>query len=98
MTRADRIAGQLEDVDALLVTEPANLRYVTGFTGSNGFAVVGPGVRRFVTDFRYVEQAKTEVPDFDREQGPQELLAALGSLDGVTRLGFDDAHVSVRTH
>jgi Xaa-Pro aminopeptidase len=55
-------------------------------------------VRRFVTDFRYMEQAKAEVPDFDREQGPQELLAALGSLDGVTRLGFDDAHVSVRTH
>ena len=48
-------------------------------------------MRRFVTDFRYVEQAKVEVPDFDREQGPQELLAALvHGLDGVTRLGFDD--------
>ena len=30
-----------------------------------------------MTDFRYVEQAAREVPDFDREQGPQELLAAL---------------------
>ena len=30
MSRADRVAGRLEDVDALLVTEPANLRYVTG--------------------------------------------------------------------
>jgi Xaa-Pro aminopeptidase len=98
MSRADRIAGRLADIDALLVTEPANLRYVTGFTGSNGFAVVGPGVRRFVTDFRYVEQARSEVPDFDREQGPQELFAALTSLSGVTRLGFDDAHMSVRAH
>ena len=71
MSRADRVAGRLEEVDALLVTEPANLRYVTGFTGSNGFAVVGPQIRRFVTDFRYVEQAKVEVPDFDRELGPQ---------------------------
>ena len=59
VSRADRVAGRLEDIDALLVTEPANLRYVTGFTGSNGFAVVGPDVRRFVTDFRYVEQAKS---------------------------------------
>ena len=42
VSRADRVAGRLEDVDALLVTEPANLRYVTGFTGSNGFALVGP--------------------------------------------------------
>jgi len=99
VSRADRVAGRLKDVDVLLVTEPANLRYVSGFTGSNGFAVVGPQIRRFVTDFRYVEQAKVEVPDFDREQGPQELLAAVGhGLDGVKRLGFDDAHLSVRAH
>jgi Xaa-Pro aminopeptidase len=97
MSRADRVARRLQDVDALLVTEPANLRYVTGFTGSNGFAIVGLDVRRFVTDFRYVEQAKAEVPDFDREQGPQELFGALSSLDGIGRLGFDDGHVSVRT-
>jgi Xaa-Pro aminopeptidase len=100
VSRADRVAGRLEELDALLVTEPANLRYVTGFTGSSGFAVVGPDVRRFVTDFRYVEQAAAEVPsDFDREQGPQELLAALREgWDGDVRLGFDDAHVSVRMH
>jgi Xaa-Pro aminopeptidase len=99
VSRADRVAGRLEELDALLVTELSNLRYVTGFTGSNGFAVVGPGVRRFVTDFRYVEQAKAEVPDFDRERGPQELIGALSSgLDGIARLGFDDANVSVRTH
>jgi Xaa-Pro aminopeptidase len=98
MSRADRVAGRLEDIDALLVTEPANVRYLTGFTGSNGFALVGSDVRRFVTDFRYVEQAKAEVPDFDREQGPQELLGALSGLDGIPRLGFDDAHMSVRTH
>ncbi len=96
MSRADRIAGRLEDIDALLVTERSNLRYVTGFTGSNGFAVVGPDVRRFVTDFRYVEQAKAEVPDFDRELGPQELFAALSGFQG--RLGFDDAHLSVKAH
>src|SRR5690242_21314810 len=59
VSRADRIAGKLDDVDALLVTEPANLRYVTGFTGSNGFALVGRDVRRFVTDFRYVEDRKS---------------------------------------
>jgi Xaa-Pro aminopeptidase len=100
VSRADRVAGALEEVDALLVTEPANLRYLTGFTGSNGFAVVGPDVRRFVTDFRYVEQAAAEVPsEFDREQGPQELFAALREgWDGDVRLGFDDAHVSVRMH
>ncbi len=94
MSRADRVAGTLSGVDALLVTEPANLRYVTGFTGSNGFALVGRDVRRFVTDFRYVEQAKVEVEGFDQAQGPQELFAALQGFAG--RLGFDDAHLSVK--
>ena len=45
----------------MLVVEPFNLRYLTGFTGTNGLAVVGAGadgVRRFVTDFRYVERAE----------------------------------------
>jgi Xaa-Pro aminopeptidase len=102
MSRADRVAGRLSEkvVDLLLVTHLPNLRYLTGFTGSNGMAVVGDGVRRFVTDFRYVEQAAQQVPDFDREQGPQDFLAALGSAwpEGDLTLGFEDDHVSVRAH
>jgi Xaa-Pro aminopeptidase len=97
MSRADRVGERLEDVDALLVTERANLRYLTGFTGSNGYAVVGRDVRRFVTDFRYVSQAEEEVRDFDRVKGPQELFAALSDLP-VRRLGFDDADLSVKAH
>ena len=62
--------------------------------------VVGRDVRRFVTDFRYVEQATAEVPDFDREQGPQEFVrGARRRLAGRRlRLGFDDAHVSRPPH
>jgi Xaa-Pro aminopeptidase len=102
VSRADRVSARLAEqgLDALLVTDRANVRYLTGFTGSNGFAVVGPSVRRFVTDFRYVERAKTEVPDFDRELGPPQLWGALSSgwNGGPVRLGFDDADLSVRSH
>ena len=102
MSRADRVAGRLSEkgVDLLLVTHGPNLRYLTGFTGSNGMAVVGDGVRRFVTDFRYVEQAAQEVPDFDREQGPQDFVTALegGWPEGELTLGFEDDHMSVRAH
>lgn len=102
MSRADRVSARLAErgLDALLVTDAADLRYLTGFTGSNGYAVVGAGLRRFVTDFRYVERARTEVADFDREQGPREILGALadGWPVGSFRLGFDDADVSVRAH
>jgi Xaa-Pro aminopeptidase len=102
MSRADRVAGRLEEkqLDLLLVTDLTNLRYLTGFTGSNAMAVVGRDVRRFMTDFRYVEQAAAEVPDFDRELGPQDFVSALadGWPEGRLRLGFEDARVSVRQH
>jgi Xaa-Pro aminopeptidase len=102
MSRADRVAGRLPEkgVDLLLVTHLPNLRYLTGFTGSNGMAVVGEGVRRFVTDFRYVEQAAQQVEGFDREQGPQDFITALekGWPEGELTLGFEDDHMSVRSH
>jgi Xaa-Pro aminopeptidase len=97
VTRADRVEAALE-VDALLVTDLTNLRYLTGFTGSNGLCVIGSGIRRFVTDARYVERAALEVDGFDRERAPQEFLAALsdGWPTGRLRLGFEDHKVSVR--
>jgi Xaa-Pro aminopeptidase len=102
VSRADRVSTRLaeRELDALLITDPVNLRYVTGFTGSNGLAVVGPDVRRFVTDFRYVEQAKLEVDGFDRERAALRLIEPLaeGWADGDVRLGFDDASLSVRAH
>jgi len=102
MSRADRVAERMRErqLDLLLVTDLTNLRYLTGFTGTNGMAVIGRDVRRFVTDFRYVEQARRQVDGFDIEQGPQDFIGALGQgwPDGRLRLGFEDDHVSVRRH
>ena len=106
MTRADRLAALCaeRELDALLVNEPFNLRYVTGFGGTNGLAIVGAGqdgVRRFLTDFRYVERAAHEVTGFDRLRGERDLLESLGKAlpeQRPLRLGFDDANVSVRSH
>jgi Xaa-Pro aminopeptidase len=102
VTRADRVERRVGEsgLDALLVTDRLNVRYLTGFSGTNGIAVVGPGTRRFLTDSRYVERARAEVDGFDLEPAPQELRLALaqGWPDGAVRLGFDDADVSVRLH
>jgi Xaa-Pro aminopeptidase len=102
VTRADRVVAALaeRELDLLLVTNLVNVRYLTGFTGSNALALVGRDVRRFVTDFRYVEQAAEQVEGFDREQGPQDFITALGEgwPAGELRVGFEDDHVTVRRH
>lgn len=49
------------DVDALLLTALPDIRWVCGFTGSNGLLIVGPDTSHFVTDGRYTEQARAEV-------------------------------------
>jgi Xaa-Pro aminopeptidase len=102
VSRADRVVARLaeREVDALLVTDLVNIRYLTGFTGSSAMVVLGPDTRRFVTDFRYVERAQTEVSGFDQERAPQEFTQALkeGWPEGPVRLGFEDQHVSVSQH
>ncbi len=101
--RAERLADLLADadVDVMLVTDLVNVRYLTGYSGTNGLTLVGPQTRTFVTDFRYVEQAAEEVhPSFDRLRAPQDLVDAIGDAlpEGAIRLGFEAAHTSVRAH
>jgi Xaa-Pro aminopeptidase len=103
VSRAETLAGAMADreLDALLVTDLVNVRYLTGYTGSNGLALVGRGVRRFLTDFRYASQVEREVPDeWTRAMAAQELLSTVPEHlpENTTRLGFDDAHVSVQAH
>jgi Xaa-Pro aminopeptidase len=83
------------------------LRYLTGFTGSNGLALIAAdsdastgAADRFFTDFRYTTQSAEQVaPRFEREIVTGRLLeAAVRSLDGAGRLGFDDASVTVADH
>jgi Xaa-Pro dipeptidase len=67
-TRRARLATRLEPlgVDALLVSRLPNVRYLTGFTGSNGQVIVAPDRAVLFTDGRYIEQSAREVPDLER--------------------------------
>jgi Xaa-Pro aminopeptidase len=101
--RAERVQALVaeRELDALLVTGLANLRWLTGFTGSNGAAIVGDGLRRFVTDFRYLTQSAEQLDESWTREIAQELLPGVvrGLPDeGELRLGFDDAHMSVKDH
>ena len=97
--RTDRLVGLLaeRELDCLLVTNLVNVRYLTGFTGTNGACIVSSDERLFLTDFRYVEQARSQVQGYERVEAGRDMVADLaGRLRG--RAGFDDAHMTVELH
>src|SRR5262245_48425736 len=102
--RADAVADALgeREADLLLVTNLVNVRWLTGFTGSSGAAVVGrEGTRRFVTDFRYLTQSAEQLdPAWEREISVDLLAGVTKGLPGSgdVKLAFEDAHMSVKDH
>jgi Xaa-Pro aminopeptidase len=115
LARVTRLATELRalEVDRLLVSAPAAVRYLTGYTGSNGIAAIAADERAghlFFTDFRYATQSAEQVPDgYQREIVPAELLEGLArTLGSGTRgdgrrakrsmLGFDDGSLTVKQH
>jgi Xaa-Pro aminopeptidase len=95
--RGDRLERQLaeRELDRMLVLNLLNIRYLTGFTGTNGACVCGPGVRLFFTDFRYTERAEAEVEGWEIQTIANDWLGGIAEhLEG--RLGFEDDHMSVR--
>jgi Xaa-Pro aminopeptidase len=104
-SRAERLSALLGDagVEVLLVTDLINVRYLTGYSGSNGIALVGPDTRAFITDFRYVEQSAQEVDDgFERltTRSADDLLDLVEKAlpPGALQLGFEAEHLSVAQH
>jgi Xaa-Pro aminopeptidase len=96
--RGDKLQGVLAErgLDRMLVTDLVNVRYLTGFTGTNGAVVCGPGVRVFLTDFRYTERAAAEVEGWETVTVSGDWLGGIAErLAG--KVGFEDDHVSVRT-
>jgi Xaa-Pro aminopeptidase len=84
-------------VNALLITNGRNRRYLTGFTGSAGVAVITKTEAALFVDFRYVEQANSQVEDFSViqicETVYEEISKMLDRL-GVTHLGFEAEDVT----
>lgn len=96
--RAALAAAMPADVDAVLVTDLDNVRYLTGFTGSNAAILIsGGGAELFATDGRYITQAAREVPDLETlntRQLARDLVKAAAELS-IQRLGVEAEHMSV---
>lgn len=91
---AAELAGQR--IDAMLVTNLIHVRYLSGFSGSNGGLLLRKDLSALMaTDGRYTTQIAEEVPDIEaiikRAVGP----TLLGEVEGPTRVGYEADYVSV---
>lgn len=96
LARRASLAKELTDggLAAALVTDLINVRYLSGFTGSNGALLVhADGRASFVSDGRYTDQSAAECPDVERHTS-RELAATLLAHADLTR----GAHLGVETH
>ena len=84
-------------IDAILISQPENRYYLSGFDGSAGYLLITPQATILATDFRYLELAKTQAPDYkvfqiagDVENWFPNLVTELN----VKNLGFETKHIT----
>jgi Xaa-Pro aminopeptidase len=97
-SRGDRLAALVAErrLDCVLVTELVNVRYLTGFGGTNGACVCGGDKRVFLTDFRYTERAEAEIEGWEVVTVRDDWLGGIAErLNG--KAGFEDHQMAVRT-
>ncbi|WP_405732817.1 M24 family metallopeptidase [Anaerovibrio slackiae] len=102
----DRLIGLREylreqELDGVVVSKLENLHYFSGFTGDDSMLVIGMNTAQLVTDFRYVEQATREAPDFKvkkQEKGLLKRVAEVINEDGLSRVGFEGGSLCYDWH
>ncbi|MGE7365688.1 M24 family metallopeptidase [Desemzia incerta] len=103
MTRLDKLRTEMIDkgLDALLVTSPYNLRYVSNFTGTTGLAVITLKKAYFVTDFRYTQQAAKQAQGFEVVQNFGSIydeVSRIVTKDNLNTLGFEENFITFRIY
>jgi len=100
--RRERLVQHLqeEQLDALLVSHPVNVSYLTGFSGDSSYLLVGKQQSRLISDGRFTEQLAEECPGLDTYIRPSgELLptavAKVLTQSGLHGVGFESGHLSV---
>ena len=90
-------------LDSALITNVMNVRYLSGFTGDDSALLVGPKGAQLITDFRYTEQAQSELRGarigiVQRKKGLLDAVALAVRRLGVKSLAFESDDLSVQTH
>lgn len=88
------------NIDAMLVTNPFNRRYLSGFEGTGGVLLISRDDAILVTDFRYLEQAAQQAENFTVRRWQDDLYKSLAPMvaeAGWEKLGFEAKHIVYST-
>lgn len=84
-----------KEIEALFISQPENRRYLSGFDGSSGYLLITPEETVLATDFRYLEQAKSQAPDYEIFEITNDIADWFPRLTaGLKTLGFEAGHVT----
>ncbi|MEO0079341.1 MAG: Xaa-Pro peptidase family protein [candidate division WOR-3 bacterium] len=99
IVRLQKLLAQ-ERLDGLVVSGLSNIRYLCGFTGSNGMMVITRNRAWFYSDFRYKEQMKSEVHGCRKRMLKRDLYLEFPVKDikGVRRLGLESSNLTLERY
>lgn len=89
------------DVDAMVISNPTNLRYMSGFDGTSAVLLIGAKDACLITDFRYTEQATAQAVGFTIHRQEGDLYRTMADLiveKGWRRVAFEAKHVTFAEH
>ena len=89
-----------QGLDGFLVSSAPNRRYLSGFTGSNGYLAITDDHAVLATDFRYIEQAEAESPGFEVRhiRGGEPWFPDVATDLGMHIVGFEADNMSVAAY
>ena len=100
--RVQRLRDRLRELEfeSILISSADNRRYLSGFAGSAGYLLISAEDAVLATDFRYVEQAGEQAPDFrvERIGGDLDWFPTLAADVGVRRVAFEGQEMTVSFH
>jgi Xaa-Pro aminopeptidase len=91
MSQLERCLGK-DSLDGFLVTNETNASYLSGFEGHDSLLLLAGKKRFFITDSRYIEEAKSSLKYFECvlvRSTTYETLLELASSAGIKRMGFE---------
>ncbi len=98
-SRLNRLSQKLaeKEIDAFFISQPENRYYLSGFDGSDGFLLITLQNTILATDFRYIEQARRQAPDYEIfliTNNTADWFPRLVAGVNLKRLGFEAGHIT----